>query len=244
MKRPTAVAVSLTVFSLFFVPTNRCGAELIHVVSPSAYADAESGGGVLSPNPVGKYQQVFPASDFQSLPADAGTITEFAYRPDGNLTTPLQGGYTAIVVKLSTTSAIPGSLSMTFADNVGNDEVVVFSGTDVDSSTQNSGPDGGPKIFDMVIPLQTPFEYDPSQGNLLMEVSFTYEGGFSADMVNDAGLGQQLIGSNEFSGSTATFNMGGFVTQFTVVPEPSTITLFTMAGMVGAFVAWRKRKRT
>ena len=28
------------------------------------------------------------------------------------------------------------------------------------------------------------------------------------------------------------------------VPEPSTITLFTMAGLVGAFVAWRKRRRT
>ena len=30
----------------------------------------------------------------------------------------------------------------------------------------------------------------------------------------------------------------------TTVPEPSTISLFTMTGLVGAFVAWRKRKRT
>lgn len=28
------------------------------------------------------------------------------------------------------------------------------------------------------------------------------------------------------------------------IPEPSTITLFSMAGLVGAFVAWRKRRRT
>jgi hypothetical protein len=28
----------------------------------------------------------------------------------------------------------------------------------------------------------------------------------------------------------------------TAVPEPSTITLFTMAGLIGGFVAWRKRK--
>ena len=65
------------------------------------------------------------------------TITEFAYRPDGNLTTPLQGSYRTLTVKLSTTSVEPGSLSLTFADNIGADETTVFIGTDVDSSTQN-----------------------------------------------------------------------------------------------------------
>ena len=51
-----------------------------------------------------------------------------------------------------------------------------------------------------------------------------------------------------YSSSTQRFN--GIIDEVRIwdearaVPEPSTITLFTMAGLVGAFVAWRKRRRT
>ncbi len=244
MKRPIAFVVLFAVSALVFVQTNRVCADVVHVVSPSAYTDAESSGSVTAPNSNGRYQQIYPASDFQSLPDGIRTITEFAYRPDGNLTTPLQGSYGTLTVKLSTTSVEPGSLSLTFADNIGADETTVFIGTDVDSSTQNLGRTGGPKVFDMIIPFQSPFVYDPSQGNLLMEVFFTYQGDFSTDWVTTAGTSGEFIGG-DIGDTTAFFSgAGGFVTQFTVVPEPSTLTLFSMFGMVGAFVAWRKRKRT
>ena len=222
-----------------------CGGQIraeLKIVSPGAYANTESPASANAPDASGRFQQIFPASDFLSLPANMRTITQYGYRPDGQLTTPLHGMLTTHKVILSTTSVEPGNLDLTFANNVGQDAVVVFDGTNVDWTIQNRGPAGGPKEFDYIT-FQTPFEYDPSKGNLLMDVSFTYEGDFSADVFSDAGPHGQFIGG-DLGGTRANYSQGGFVTQFTVVPEPSTITLFTMAGMVGAFVAWRKRKRT
>jgi hypothetical protein len=60
-------------------------------------------------------------------------------------------------------------LSATFANNVGADDTVVFSGP-LSLSSAFTGPSAGPKDFDIVITLQTPFLYDPSAGNLLLDV--------------------------------------------------------------------------
>src|SRR6185369_12646824 len=65
--------------------------------------------------------------------------------------------------------------SGTFAQNVGTNDTVVFSGA-IQLSSQFTGPAGGPKAFDMVVPLTTPFLFDPAQGNLLVDVR-NYSGG-------------------------------------------------------------------
>ena len=74
-----------------------------------------------------------------------------------------------IRINLSTTSQVPDGLSNTFAENVGADDTVVFNGA-LPLSSAVTGPDGGPKAFDIVITLQTPFWYDPTAGNLLLDV--------------------------------------------------------------------------
>lgn len=242
MRRIISFAAITVALNLLLFQTGRCDAELI--VSPSAYADAEAdgGGSNVGVGVLNRMQQVFPASDFQSF-SGVGTITQFAWRPDGTRTTPFQCTYSTLTIKFSTTSANPGSLSMTYADNVGADEVVVLNATDFVISSQNLGPAGGPKVFDIFHAFETPFEYDPSQGNLLMDFTWSHVGEFSWDNVHNAGADGQGIGGPGGS-STAAWSLGAFVTEFTVVPEPSTITLFSTFGMVGAFVAWRKRKRT
>ena len=191
--------------------------------SPSAYADTEADGGGSNVDSRGRIQHVFPASDFQS-PSGPLTITEFAWRPDGARTTAFQGVYTTLTLKFSTTSADPGNLSITFADNIGGDEVVVLSATGYVVSSLNRGPAGGPKEFDIVFTLDTPFTYDPSQGNLLIDQSWTYDGEFSWDNVNEAGTRGQFIGVGDPEGTTAAWGFGGFVTQFTVVSESATKT--------------------
>jgi hypothetical protein len=69
-------------------------------------------------------------------------------------------------ISLSTTSRAPDNLSATFADNVGVDESVVFSGDLVFTSANDSVP-GGTRAFDILIKLTNEFNYDPSLGNLL-----------------------------------------------------------------------------
>ena len=50
----------------------------------------------------------------------------------------------------------------------GVDEVVVYDG-ELTLSSAFSGPSAGPKDFDIIIALQSPFYYDPRAGNLLLD---------------------------------------------------------------------------
>ena len=56
-----------------------------------------------------------------------------------------------------------------FADNIGTNVTTVFSGS-LPLSSQYAGPAGGPKAFDMVVNFTTPFVYNPSSGNLLLDI--------------------------------------------------------------------------
>ena len=50
-----------------------------------------------------------------------------------------------------------------FANNVGADDTIVHSGS-LFLSSAFTGPAGGPKGFDILIHLTTPFTYDPASG--------------------------------------------------------------------------------
>src|SRR5262249_21659069 len=124
-----------------------------------------------------RYQQVFAASAFASV-SGPHLITQIAFRPDAQI----GGAFSSIIpniqINLSTTSATPDGLSATFANNVGSDDTVVFSGS-LSLSSAFTGPPGGPKAFDIIINLQTPFLYNPSAGNLLLDVR-NFSGGTTA----------------------------------------------------------------
>src|SRR5258705_11106301 len=77
-----------------------------------------------------------------------------------------------IQFNLSTTPRNPDGLSGTYAANVGADDTVVFSGP-LSISSQFSGPTNGPRAFDIVVPLSTPFIYNPARGNLLGDIRKT-----------------------------------------------------------------------
>ena len=72
-------------------------------------------------------------------------------------------------VVLSTTSVQPGGLSPTFNDNTGPDAEAVVNGS-VALFSAFTGPDAGPKDFDIVLPCSQPFTYNPAQGNLLVDI--------------------------------------------------------------------------
>jgi len=137
-----------------------------------------------------RVQEVYQAKQFPSGPI---SITELRFRPAD---APYGGAFSCTVgniqIHLSTTTNSAGSLSTTFANNVGSDDTTVFNGS-LHLSSRFTGPASGPKDMDIVVHLQKPFAYNPANGNLLLDV-FTR----SADGV---GAFVQVFGETNDTGS-------------------------------------------
>ena len=157
------------------------------------------------------FQVLYEASEFSALPADPGQITGFYLRPDGAVTDERELDYEDIEIRLSTTDVGPNEFDIFFEDNFGADEVSVFDGG-VTLITQASGPAGGPKDFDYFYPFETPYDYDPSLGNLLMDViSF---GGQSFPQIEDQDSSVPLLYTDDPEGDVGELQPAGLVTQF------------------------------
>jgi hypothetical protein len=157
-----SMACAAVLLSSFFVSA----ASTLVAPTDLAAADSAYGSGVLRASGY-RQQTAYGAVHF---PADVAlVITELRYRPDyfyGSAFTTTIGN---IEFRLSTTGPDPDNLSTLFSENVGPDETVVFSGP-LSISSQFSGPDDGPKNFDIVVPLTTPFLYNPAAGSLLVDI--------------------------------------------------------------------------
>jgi hypothetical protein len=114
-----------------------------------------------------RYQEVYSASEFPSRPI---LISELRFRPDSRLSSgPFSGQLSYVEVRFSSTLRPVGQLSLRFEENFSSDVSVVYASSWTISTESRSLPDGTRK-FDIVLPLQIPFLYDPSKGNLLVEV--------------------------------------------------------------------------
>ena len=181
------------------------------------------------------------ASEFSGLPEGHNTIVSMAWRPDHGVTFP--NTFTlGFELRLSTTSAAPGTLSETFAENIGNDETLVYSGPLTLETDGSGGPPEGPRPFDYRIEFERPFVYVPSPGNnLLVDFSMLApsEGRLLAD-AQDTGV-IQSVGVVDASLPTANLtNTKVMVTQFAFVPEPSTFVIASLGSVV--LLAWRRKK--
>ena len=98
-------------------------------------------------------------------------ITQIAYRPKSGSTFSLHiPNYT---MTLSTTSKLDDGLDNTFANNIGPDATLVASGS-LEFASQ--GVVDGKSNFDIVFNLDKPFLYDPTKGNLLVDVQYFGQG--------------------------------------------------------------------
>jgi hypothetical protein len=203
------------------------GASAQTLVVPSALQAVEGNTNNCFPFDVGtynfqsmRYQQVYAASEFAA--GGPVLITRIAFRPDGEYAGALDAVLPAIQINFSTTKAGPDSLNTTFSANVGADDTVVYSGP-LHLVSLFSGAVGGPLDFDIQIPLATPFLYDPSAGNLLVDVRNVAGGTlyvpFDAQMQSGDSTscvfsyGPDTVQDTEgFTGGNFSF---GLVTQFT-----------------------------
>ena len=209
------------------------------VVVPSAQVGAEGNWNNGFPFNIGywqipsmRYQQVYGAADWAAV-SEPVLITEIRFRKDGGFT----GGFSSVLphvqINLSTTIFAPDQLTRIFDDNVGLDDTVVFDGP-LPLSSPQSTRSPLPHPFDIVIPLQTPFLYDPSRGNLLLEVR-NYGGGRTTFFDSHVASDQTSVSSTNVGGRvdspTANFTYtGGLITKFAFVPARIAVALDVKPG--------------
>jgi hypothetical protein len=198
-----------------------------------------------------RYQQLYSAVAFSVGPVRIDALTFFAADP---LAPPrvLRGSY---IIRLSTTSRVPRALGGTQPPNA-------LTGTDLD---ENIGSDVAtfaafvvtdlrPVDPTFTITADTPFLYDPSRGNLLLEVLADWDELLERPTVVTANFAGDFgtSSSQAFCARGTECNVGdavarGITTRFTTVPvaavpEPSTWG-FMATGLAALATVTRRRRR-
>lgn len=224
---------------LFFIALSACDrtACALTIVVPQEFATVEATDNTNAPfgrGPGrGRYQQVFDGSEFAPLTGPT-LMTEIRLRPDAQFGESFSFTTGSLEIFLSTTALGPDELSDSFANNIGPDVTLIHNGP-LQISSNNIGGASGPKDFDVVIKLQTPFLYDPSAGNLLFDAIYPEGNGgpfgrpiFDGQRVQGDSI-SCVIGDTETADGMIHVDTGGFLAAFTFVPEPAGKWLISIA---------------
>jgi hypothetical protein len=247
--------VVLTAASSVVVACSAVSVRAAVVVVPNANASTLGNGQGMNPFRTygtggNRYQQVYSSGQFGNF-SSSESITGIAFRAKQPTVGSFIGNSVTVsnvLIRLSTTSASDSvGLDATFANNIGANAATVYSGM-LTLTTSAAGT----TAIDYSFSLQTPFTYNKSMGNLLLDVTIpdnaTVSGngsiGFSQfDTVTDAF--PSADGTSSAFGATGSGTIGsnsttGVVTRFTsqAIPAPGMAVIFSAAGL---FAVRRRR---
>ena len=195
-----------------------------------------------------RFQELLGSGQFASVGSSL-LIDQLSFRAAPG-TGPVDFSITSMSLFLSTSPRFPNTggppntlMSSTFADNVGPDDTLVFSGPISVASPGCAGPGVCP--FDINVNFTTPFLYNPTQGRLLLDFKFS---GFSAvdgtlDSVSfplGGSVASLTGGLNDAIGGTVGFNGDIIQLRYTAVPEPASGALVLIG--IGAYATMRRRR--
>jgi hypothetical protein len=175
-----------------------------------------------------RYQQVYDSSIFTS----PIYIKSLAFSPS------ISDTYTANVrIGLGYTLNEPGALSPDLASNVLGSLTSVFHASHFSQSIT-----GGSETFSLVFSFPcSPFLYDPTWGNLLLDIRISNQDSdaFFSRFPVGSGLSSRAYDSEYFGNGTSDAGLRTLV-GFTPVPEPTTMLLLA-SGLIGLVGYGRKK---
>jgi hypothetical protein len=202
---------------------NELRAQVVVVPQSLATNDGNAFGTTPTGGPTSVRENfVFDASQFGAL-SGPSFLTQFAWRPD-TIPGPSGPRSVTLLIYASTTTRPVAGLSTTFAENIGADNTLVFSGT-LNWETGNLPGPGNTRQFDVVFPFTTPFLYDPAAGNLLLDIRLSGNGqAITLDIVTGNEMVRKVLNTSSSNATTGTFGGPTQVTQFTFEP-PAVVTI-------------------
>jgi hypothetical protein len=183
-----------------------------------------------------EFQEVYSSTLFGASPVELDSIAFSSSAHTGGADATLLSG--DVDLTLSTTSTLtPGAPGTWSLANEGADKETVFSGSFSTTVLHNS-------TFDIVFTFATPFIYDPSLGDLLLDFDWVTAPTANGFIGLSASFSSPLIGTNSDTVQFGNFGAAdtGVATQFNS-PEPGTWLLALSALLGGAIVTTRRRRR-
>jgi hypothetical protein len=192
------------------------------------------------------FQQIYAGSQFSSSIHNPIFIMAFSYRIDETFPAALSAVIPKLEIIMSTSLRPITQMIANRALNRGPIQQVVFSHENFPVSGRLS-TGGQPAPFDIKFNLDTPYAYDPANGQLVVDFTIrppdfgdTPRGDGQNYASSDAPA-RLVVSSGPFEDRILDF---GFVTEITYrdVPEPTVTILVVLGGIMGLMLGTIKRK--